>query len=286
MNRKSTWTAALVTLILIWSIGLSAIGAQDNTSAPLLSISADAEQVSAGQSVNLTVRVSGAINVYGTSFKIAYDPSAFEVVATDSKAVMPGAFFADEPGFALRNAADTSQGIIEYALTLMQPAKPVTGDGVLGTVTLRALKDAPVAISVTQASFVSPEFTEVGGQLVAQKVNQIAAQIENSTLTVASASASASVGQVSAPVSSADPNQAAMFNNPALQSPAQADHGHAAATTTDTTFTLRNDGLMMASAVVFFFVGIILLTVSVGMYSRMRTRLALPSDYTLANEYQ
>jgi hypothetical protein len=77
-----------------------------------------------------------------------------------------------------------------------------------------------------------------------------------------------------------------MFNNPALQSPAQADHGHAAATTTDTTFTLRNDGLMMASAVVFFFVGIILLTVSVGMYSRMRTRLALPSDYTLANEYQ
>jgi hypothetical protein len=48
---------------------------------------------------------------------------------------------------------------------------------------------------------------------------------------------------------------------------------------------LRNDGLMMASAIVFFFVGIVLLTVSVGMYSRMRTRLALPNDYALASEY-
>jgi hypothetical protein len=285
MNRKSIWMA-VVFLILMWSFGLSAIGAQDNANAPLLSVSTDSEQAVVGQTVNLTVNVSGAMNVYGTSFKIAYDPSAFEVVAADGKAVTPGAFFANEPGFALRNIADASPGVIEYALTLMQPAKPVTGDGVLGTVTLRALKDTPVVISVTQASFVSPEFTEVSGQLVAQKVNQIAAQIETSSVTVTSASASASVGQVSPPVNAADPNQVAMFNNPALKASPQAEHGHDAAAFTDTTFTPRNDGLMMASAIVFFFVGIILLTVSVGMYSRMRTRLALSSDYALAGEYQ
>lgn len=285
MNRKPIWMS-LIVFALVWSFALNAVGAQDSIIAPMLSISADAEQATTGQTVNLTVSVSGAMNVYGTSFKIAYDASAFEVVAADGKAVTPGAFFASEPGFALRNIADASQGIIEYALTLMQPAKPVTGDGVLGTVTLRALKDTPVAISVTQASFVSPEFTEVGGQLVAQKVNQIAAQIETSPVTVASASASASAGQVSSPVNAADPNQAAMFNNPALNAPPQADHGHDAATAVATTFSVRNDGLMMASAIVFFFVGIILLTVSVGMYSRMRTRLALPSDYALASEYQ
>ncbi|MBL8153671.1 MAG: hypothetical protein JNM70_05755 [Anaerolineae bacterium] len=285
MNRKLIWTS-LIVFALVWSFALSAVGAQDNTTAPTLSISADAEQAVVGQTVSLTVNVSGAMNVYGTSFKIAYDPSAFEVVATDGKAVTPGAFFANEPGFALRNIADAGQGVIEYALTLMQPAKPVTGDGILGTVTLRALKDTPVAISVTQASFVSPEFTEVNGQLVAQKVNQIAAQVETSPVTVASASASASAGQVSSPVNAADPNQVAMFNNPALKASPQAEHGHDAAAATDTTFSLRNDSVMMASAIVFFFVGIILLTVSVGMYSRMRTRLALPSDYALAGEYQ
>lgn len=285
MNRKLIWMS-LIVFALLWSFALSAVSAQDNLDAPTLSITADAEQAAAGQTVNLTINVSGAMNVYGTSFKIAYDPSALEVVATDGKAVRPGAFFANEPGFALRNIADASQGVIEYALTLMQPAKPVTGDGVLGTVTLRALKDTPVTISVTQASFVSPEFTEVGGQLVAQKVNQIAAQIETSPVTVASASASASAGQVSSPVNATDPNQAAMFNNPALKAPAQMDHGQEAATAADTTFALRDDGVMMASAIVFFFVGIVLLTVSVGMYSRMRTRLALPSDYALASEYQ
>lgn len=284
MNRKLIWTSLFV-LALVWSFAVSAVGAQDSLNAPTLSIAADAEQAAVGQTVNLTVNVSGAMNVYGTSFKIAYDPSAFEVVATDGKAVTPGAFFANEPGFALRNIADASQGVIEYALTLMQPAKPVTGDGVLGTVTLRALKDTAVAVSVTQASFVSPEFTEVSGQLVAQKVNQIAAQIETSPVTIASASASASAGQTSSPVS-ADPNQAAMFNNPALKASAQMEHGQDAATATNTTFTLRDDGVMMASAIVFFFVGIVLLTLSVGMYSRMRTRVALSSDYTFASEYQ
>jgi hypothetical protein len=284
MNHKLIWTS-LIVFALVWSFALGAVGAQDTINAPTLSIAADAEQAAVGQTVNLTVNVSGAVNVYGTSFKIAYDPSAFEVIVTDGEAVAPGAFFANEPGFALRNIADASQGVIEYALTLMQPAKPVTGDGILGTIMLRALKDSPVAISVTQASFVSPEFTEVSGQLVAQKVNQIAAQIETSPVTVASASASASVGQVSPPVTAVDPNQVTMFNNPALKASPQAEHGHDAAPVTDTTFMLRNDGLMMASAIVFFFVGIVLLTVSVGMYSRMRTRLALPNDYALASEY-
>ena len=131
----------MIVFVLLFAVGLFTVGAQDN--APLVQLNPDKTQAAAGDSVIVTVNVTGAVGVYGGSFKLSYDPQAFEVIQTDNKAVTPGAFFASEPGFALRNAVDATAGTIEYAITLMQPAKPVDGDGTRNALIADVVGDHP-----------------------------------------------------------------------------------------------------------------------------------------------
>lgn len=281
MTHIHTFSRLLV-FVLIFSFGLVAVEAQDN--APQLQFVPDKSQAVTGDTITVTANVVGAVGVYGGSFKLGYDAQAFEVVQTDNKAVTPGAFFANEPGFALRNVVDTAAGTIEYAITLMQPAKPVDGDGVLGTFVLRALKDAPVELTSLNASFVAPEFKEVDGHLVAQKVNQVTAQVAG---VVGSAPASAPVVSESsvvavdsanvevAPVEPALSNEAVveMFSNPELNAAAEQAAANPGVIPQET--VSRTDSAVSTAAIIFLAFGIVLLTLSVGMYSRMRVHYTL-----------
>jgi len=265
----------LIVFVLLFAVGLFTVGAQDNP--PQVQVNPDKTQAVAGDTIIVTINVTGAAGVYGSSFKLNYDPQAFEVVQTDDKPVTPGAFFASEPGFALRNAVDTTNGTIEYAMTLMQPAKPVDGDGIIGTFMLHALKDAPVTLTDINASFVAPEFQEVDGHLVAQKVNQVTAQV----LEAGSAPIQASVPQVAptvevadaaAPVQSsvADDAALAMFSNPQLNEvPASEDVNPGVIPAATVSHT---DNVVSIAAVAFLIIGVVLLTLSVGMYSRMHVQ--------------
>ncbi|MBA3869987.1 MAG: hypothetical protein H0X30_12640 [Anaerolineae bacterium] len=274
----------MIVFVLLFAVGLFTVGAQDN--APQVQLNPDKTQAAAGDSVIVTVNVTGAVGVYGGSFKLSYDPQAFEVVQTDNKPVTPGAFLANEPGFALRNAVDATAGTIEYAITLMQPAKPVDGDGILGTFTLHALKDSPVAITAMSASFVVPEFKEIDGHLVAQKVNQVTAQVQGSAAapsqpvapapavvnTVPVVAPTVEVANVAAPVQPVLLDNAAvtMFSNPQLNAVTGSDAANAGVMSTST--VNRTDNAVSIAAIAFLVVGVVLLTLSVGMYSRMRVR--------------
>lgn len=281
MTHIHTFSRLLV-FVLIFSFGLVAVEAQDN--APQLQFVPDKSQAVTGDTITVTANVVGAVGVYGGSFKLGYDAQAFEVVQTDNKAVTPGAFFANEPGFALRNVVDTAAGTIEYAITLMQPAKPVDGDGVLGTFVLRALKDAPVELTSLNASFVAPEFKEVDGHLVAQKVNQVTAQVAGVvgsapvSAPVVSESSLAAVDSANvevAPVEPALSNEAVveMFSNPELNAAAEQAAANPGVIPQET--VNRTDSAVSTAAIIFLAFGIVLLTLSVGMYSRMRVHYTL-----------
>jgi hypothetical protein len=271
----------MMSLFLVAQVWIA--GAQDST--PRSWLAFPVEQATAGQEFTVTVNVGGANEVYGGSFQLLYDTQAFEVVVTDSKAVTPGPFFGDAPSFPLKNSADSTGGTVDYALTLTQPAQPVSGDGVLGTITFRALKDAPVSIQLTKADLVSPEFTEVDGRLIAQKINQVEAQIAETVMddTAVSQVASAPVTTVieqqpvvevaptvdtataSVSVSAANQN----VDNTVLSAPVQ----NAPAVSSRQTNTR-----VLIVAGLFFLAGLVLLITSVGMYSKMRVRFSLSVD--------
>ncbi len=266
MNSKKGLIVLAVVLLL--AVQALAVGAQETVSR--VWPSSDVTSVSSGQEFTVTIYVGDAQQIYGSSFKLAYDATAFEVVQSNGKAVTPGTFFEGQPGFELKNTAQG--GVVEYALTLMQPAQPVSGEGVIGTITFRALQEGSVAMAVSEASLVSPEFTEVDGRLVAQRITQVAAEVDNSqmaplTQSAQPASASASVSVASAPsavASVAESNPEALFNSPATGKPAGAFPS--------------NENMPLLVAGLFFALGLILLTVSVGIYARMRTNLNLIAE--------
>jgi hypothetical protein len=272
----------MMSLLLIAQVWIA--GAQDTT--PRIWLTSPVEQATAGQEFTVTVNVGGANQVYGGSFQLLYDTQLFEVVVTDTKAVTPGSFFGDAPSFPLKNGADAMGGTVDYALTLTQPAQPVSGDGVLGTVTFRALKDAPVSILPAKASLVSPEFTEVDGRLIAQKINQVEAQIAETV-----------VGDTAAPVVASAPVTTAIEEQPAVVVAPTADTATASVSVSasanqpvDTTVASapvsgapavserQVNSRVLIVAGLFFLAGLVLLITSVGMYSKMRVRFSLSVD--------
>jgi hypothetical protein len=254
--------AILLISLLFFAFSAAGVGAQD--SSPRVWLSSDVSQATAGQEFTVTVNVAGAVGVYGGSFQLQYDAEAFEVISPDGKAVIPGAFFEGGPSFALKNSADAATGLIDYALTMTQPAQPVTGDGVLGTIQFRALKDAPVTMIPLAAELVSPEFTEVDGRLIAQKINQVAAQI---TETVSGDTLLAAPSVIEEPVEVV-PTVDMDFTSVSAAVPQ---------TLTEERQVAPNNKMLVVAGL-FFMGGLMLLTVSVGMYSKMRVRFSLAGE--------
>lgn len=267
-------TAALLAIVIASLTFLTA--AQENSARVWLTFSA--EQATTGQEVTVTVNVSGAEAIYGSSFKLSYDPQVLEVVTTDDAAVHPGSFFGDAPNFPLTNKAEG--GVIEYAMTLIQPAEPVSGEGVLGTITLRALTDTAVLVTPLDASLVSPQFTEVNGQKVAESMNTVQPQIAESSISPAAAQNTEPV--VQQPIPTADNGGAAVASVSvagalAAQPSAPQTDGNTAVSVPNLVLQpvpviprmSTNPALIFAAML--FLLGIGLLVISVGMYTRMRS---------------
>jgi hypothetical protein len=273
MSAKKFYAGLLLTTLLVIAQVWMA-GAQDST--PRSWLSSEIDQAIAGQEFNVAVNVGGAVQVYGGSLQLLYDAQAFEVVLENEQAVTPGAFFGDAPSFPLKNSADAASGTVDYALTLTQPAMPVDGDGVLGTVKFRALKDAPVTMTLVNASLVSPEFTEIDGRMIAQKINQIEAQIAE--MTIGDAAPLQVVSQAPAVV---EPSQAEVVVV-ATSVPDTATASVSVAANQNQTAPLieerRPTNRVFIAAGVFFFAGLVLLIMSVGMYSKMRVRFSFADN--------
>lgn len=243
MYRNRTFPLLLL-LCVISAISVSLLRAQ--SAVPGVWLSSDTARVTAGQEFTVTINVVGAVQAYGSSIKLTYDPAVLEVITADNQAVTPGSFFGEAPSFPLKNAADLQNGVIEYAVTLTQPALPVDGDGILGTIRFRALVETPVTVTPVEASLVSPEFTEVDGRLVAQRINTVQAQIMATTL------------------GNAQPLSVSASGGNALTNPESAVNR-------SLVDTAPFGGMITMVAAAFFISGLGLLVLSVVMYSRMRS---------------
>ena len=228
----------------------------------LISLTVPVTSVHAGDTFALDIQVDGANGVYGGSIKLAYDPQILQVQTTDSGIVTPGDFFGGQPDFTLKNGADPDSGTVEYALTLRQPAKPVSGAGSLGSIQFLALRDGAVQVNVVEASLIAPRFEDVNGKTVATQVDKVPVQVQGLTVDVGGAAVQ------SAPVVELpQQNVQAPPQAPAVQLPA----AHV------------NPPLVMSSTpgassiiigVLFFIVGLLLFTLSIGSYVRLRHQMA------------
>lgn len=103
--------------------------------------------VTVGQEFTVPVRIANVANLYGYDVRVPHDTAMLEGVRVDH------GNFLNQPWFVVRNGFWTWNGdgcggyCAWYALTSLNPALPVSGNGVLVYVTYRAL--APGVVSLT-----------------------------------------------------------------------------------------------------------------------------------------
>ncbi len=111
--------------------------------------------MSSGGTVTVEVRVQDVENLYGVDLGLSFDPSLLSVEDADLEQagvqIADGDLFNAFDLFRVRNVAINETGGISYTAALMNPALPVSGNGVVARITFRALGGGSGGIVFTRA---------------------------------------------------------------------------------------------------------------------------------------
>jgi len=105
----------------------------------------------------MDIVLADVANVYAAEVHLAFDKDRLEAVDESGRAatqITPGAFLDPAKGILAANAVDNEYGLIDYAVTLRDPAEPAFGTGVLGSVWFkpRAAGEAKVEVDEVKLS--------------------------------------------------------------------------------------------------------------------------------------
>jgi Cohesin domain len=116
---------------------------------------------------SLSIRVDNVESMYGLEVHLTFDPNVVQVVDSDpSKAgvqLKPGDWL--KGGFIAVNKADNAKGTIDYAITLLNPAPPVSGSGVVATITFQAKNSGTSPLKIIKAILATREAKEIQSEL-------------------------------------------------------------------------------------------------------------------------
>ena len=141
---------------LMWLMSFANTVAAQDPSPTLLVENLNLRQ---GEEQTVQLSVENIPQVYGADIELTFDPQVLEVVDADASKdgiqLQSGDFInpEQEPGFFLQNQVDNENGVIDYALTLLNPAPAVEGDGVLANITLRAKSDGESQLRIKTGEF-------------------------------------------------------------------------------------------------------------------------------------
>ncbi len=163
LNRKLSKLAVLsllaaIATLLIFSVAL----AQEEARVYALPVS-DAEGV-----LTVDVMAENVTDMYGAEFRLKYDPVMLSVqdFKTDQEGVQiePGNMLPADQGFVVANKVDETEGTIVFAITLLNPAPPVSGGGPLARISFKVLQNGPSTINVERAKLVSFDLQTIPNQ--------------------------------------------------------------------------------------------------------------------------
>jgi hypothetical protein len=113
----------------------------------LLSLETATTSLQTGQTYEVNIRLDDAMEVWLADIQISYDPAMIYVMRTRSGSpVSQGALFDPASSAVIRN--EVQDGLVFYTTSMLAPAQPVNGSGVIGT-----LRIYPLAPGQTQLIF-------------------------------------------------------------------------------------------------------------------------------------
>ncbi len=146
-------------------------------------------RLAVGQEMTVKVLIKNAPSIYGADVRLTFDPQLLEVVDADASQrgvqLTPGDFLDPAQSFALQHQVDNTSGTIDYALTLLNPAPAVQGDGQLAQITFRAKSAGQTSLSINQGLFgnqqgetITPALDTIEIRITAKKEGGVEAVLE------------------------------------------------------------------------------------------------------------
>lgn len=133
-------------------LGIMPTTAQNNT---IIALQSDSTAVETGQYYPLTIYLQDVSEVWQINAEIEYDPTLVYVVGTVAGSPMtPGDFFTGEPAIIIRNGIKAGQ--LTFTHSLVSPANPKSGSGVVATFQIY-----PLSAGTTQIRFTAADLTKV-----------------------------------------------------------------------------------------------------------------------------
>jgi hypothetical protein len=115
--------------------------------------------VKPGEQLTVEIAAAGMTNLYAAEVHLRFDPQVLAVLDADPKQegvqLEAGSFLDPQHGFVVANKADNGEGTALFAITLVNPAPPVQGDGVLARVSFKALQSGTADIQLEKALMVN-----------------------------------------------------------------------------------------------------------------------------------
>jgi hypothetical protein len=111
------------------------------------------------------VLVEDVVDLYGAEVQLRYDPTQLRVQDANPRLegvqVAPGTLLSANERFVVNNNVDTETGLISFAATLLNPAPPVSGDGILATVAFEIVGGEPNTIEFVKVQLVSSDLVSL-----------------------------------------------------------------------------------------------------------------------------
>ena len=153
-RRTVSVAAAIVVLSMAIGGALSPRSASPVSGAdPVVQIDPASSEVTVDGAADVEIVITDVTDLYAASVDLSFDAAVLEVVDADpgrsGVQIFTGTFPgpSEGPSDVTINTADNTAGTIEYDVTLLEPAPPVSGSGTLATVRFRgkAIGTSPVA---------------------------------------------------------------------------------------------------------------------------------------------
>jgi hypothetical protein len=113
-------------------------------------------------------------NLYGLEVHLKYDPAVLEAqdVKADQEGVQiePGALLSVDNGFVVANQVNPAEGKITYAITLLNPAPPVNGNGPVARISFNLLQNTPSTIEIERAQLIAFDLKTIPTELTSFSV--------------------------------------------------------------------------------------------------------------------
>lgn len=122
----------------------------DEEAEPFIQAIPTPETIAVGRITVVEIWVEHAVGLYGADIRLGFDPRKLEVQDSDLEIsgiqIEPGPFLDVRKGFVAQNSADNTWGRINYAMSLLSPARPVDGTGVVMRITFKGIAagDSPI----------------------------------------------------------------------------------------------------------------------------------------------